>query len=88
MPENFSGATIISPPDLWVPMMMEPFVNPGSQSLTSPDDGWLMMLGCLKPDANLAGAQAAVETIAGRLHQSRRERNSNLQALLSVSNSS
>jgi predicted permease len=76
MPENFAGATVISPPDLWVPMMMEPLVRPGSQSLTSPDDGWLMMLGRLKPDANLAGAQATVETIAGRLQQARRERNS------------
>lgn len=76
MPENFVGATVISPPDLWVPMMMEPLVYPGSRSLTSPDDGWLMMLGRLKPDANPVGAQAAVETIASRLHQARRERNS------------
>lgn len=76
MPENFVGATVISPPDLWVPMMMEPIVDPGSGSLTSPDSGWLMMLGRLKPDAKLAGAQAAVETVAGRLHQARRERNS------------
>ena len=76
MPENFVGATVISPPDLWVPVMMQPLIDPGSRSLTSPDEGWLMMLGRLKPDANLAGAQAAVETIAGRLHQARRERNS------------
>ena len=81
MPENFAGATIISQPDLWVPMMMEPLANTGSLSLTSPDDGWLMMLGRLKPDANLAGAQAAVETIAGRLHQARRERNSEPEGL-------
>jgi predicted permease len=76
MPENFAGATIVDPPDLWVPMMMEPLVNAGSQSLTSPDDGWLMMLGRMKSDTNLAGATAAVKTIAGRLHQVRRERNS------------
>jgi predicted permease len=74
MPENFAGATLISPPDLWVPMMMEPIVNTGSQSLTSPDDGWLMMMGRLKPDANVAGATAAVKTIARRLHEARRVR--------------
>jgi predicted permease len=74
MPENFAGATLISPPDLWVPMMMEPLVNAGSQSLTSPDDGWLEMLGRLKPEANLATATAAVKTIGSRLHQARRER--------------
>jgi predicted permease len=76
MPENFAGATVISRPDLWVPMMMEPQINPGSRSLTSPDEGWLMMLGRLRPDAKLAGAQAVVETIASRLHQERRARNS------------
>lgn len=76
MPESFAGATVISRPDLWVPMMMEPQINPGSRSLTSPDEGWLMMLGRLRPDANLAGAQAVVETIASRLHQERRARNS------------
>lgn len=76
MPEKFVGATVITPPDLWVPMMMEPAANPGSRALTSPDDGWLMMLGRLRPDANLGAAQTAVETIAARLHQARRERNS------------
>nr|MBA3242299.1 ABC transporter permease [Acidobacteriota bacterium] len=76
MPENFAGATLISPPDLWVPMMMEPLAQPGSQSLTSPDSGWLMLLGRLKPDAGLDEAQAAVETIAGRLRRERRERQS------------
>lgn len=35
-----------------------------------------MMLGRLKPKAKLAGAQAAVERIAGRLHRERNERNS------------
>ena len=76
MPENFAGATLISPPDLWVPMSMEPFAQPGSQSLTSPDDGWLMLLGRLQPDADVAEAQAAVQTIAGSLRQARRERHS------------
>ncbi|MEJ7576809.1 MAG: ABC transporter permease [Pyrinomonadaceae bacterium] len=76
MPENFVGASTGMPPDLWVPMMMEPFAKPGSRSLTSPDDGWLEMLGRLKSDVNLAEAQASVETIASRLHQARRERRS------------
>jgi hypothetical protein len=57
-------------------MMSEPLINPGSKTLTSPDEGWLMILGRLRPDAKLAGAQAVVETIAARLHQERRARNS------------
>ncbi len=76
MPEKFVGATVISVPDLWVPLAMEPVANPGSRTLSSPDEGWLMMLGRLRPDANIGAAQVEVETIAARLHQARRERNS------------
>ena len=76
MPEGFIGATVISPPDLWLPMMMQPSIDPGSQALKSPDEGWLMMLGRLKPEVSVGQAQAAVETIAARLHEARRERNS------------
>jgi predicted permease len=74
--EKFVGASVISPPDLWVPLMMEPIINAGSRALTLPDSAWLMMLGRLRPDANLGAAQAAVETVAARLHQARRERKS------------
>jgi predicted permease len=76
MPERFIGATVISPPDLWLPMMMQPSIDPGAAVLDSPDAGWLMMLGRLKPEVSVAAAQTAVETIAARLHQARRERNS------------
>jgi predicted permease len=76
MPDKFVGATVISPPDIWVPLSMEPVANPGSRTLTSPDDGWLMMLGRLRPDAKLATAEAQVRRIAVQLHEARRERNS------------
>src|SRR5687768_13571767 len=76
MPEKFGGATVFTPPDLWVPMMMEPIVERGSRSLANPDEGWLRMLGRLRPDATREGTQAAVETTAARLHHERRERKS------------
>src|SRR5688500_12973407 len=76
MPEKFVGATVISVPDLWLPLAMEPVANPGSRTLTSPADGWLMMLGRLRPDANIGAAQVEVKTIAARLLHARRERNS------------
>ena len=76
MPPKFVGATVITPPDLWVPIMTEPVVNPGSQALTSPDSGWLMMMGRLRPESNQRAAQAAVGMIASRLHQQRRDRKS------------
>ncbi|MDQ3256312.1 MAG: ABC transporter permease, partial [Acidobacteriota bacterium] len=74
--ENFAGATVVSPPDLWVPLMSEPLVQPGSVSLTSPDDGWLAIMGRLKSDVTLTQAQAAISTIASRLHQARNARQS------------
>lgn len=76
MPEKFAGATVLTPPDLWVPIMAEPLVNPGSRTLASPDSGWLMMMGRLRPESNQPAAQASVETIATRLHQERRDRKS------------
>jgi macrolide transport system ATP-binding/permease protein len=63
MPEKFVGATVISAPDVWLPLSMEPVANPGSHTLTSPDDGWLMMLGRLRPDAKLATANAEVRRL-------------------------
>jgi predicted permease len=74
MPEKFSGAQLLTPPDLWVPLTMEPIANPGSTALTSPDDGWLMMLGRLRSGTRVEGAQSAIATIAAQLHQERKER--------------
>jgi predicted permease len=74
MPEKFAGANIVSPPDLWVPLTMEPVVESGSRALSSPDEGWLMMMGRLRADASLASAQSAVATIATRLHDERHKR--------------
>ncbi|HXD34165.1 MAG TPA: ABC transporter permease [Pyrinomonadaceae bacterium] len=76
MPEKFAGATVISPPDMWVPLTMEPIANSGSQALSQPDSGWLMMMGRLRSDAQLSGAQAAVAMLAATLHQERKERHS------------
>lgn len=72
--EDFTGANLLTPPDLWVPMMSEPLVQPGSVSLKSPDDGWLNLLGRLKPGMTLAQARAATLVIAARLHQARKAR--------------
>ena len=74
--ENFTGADVMSQPDLWVPMMCEPIVQSGSVSLTAPDDGWLNVIGRLKKDVSLTQAQAMISTIAARLHQERRARDS------------
>ena len=74
--ENFAGANVLTPPDLWVPTMSEPLVQPGSVALNAPDDGWLSVIGRLKPGATVAQAQTAVGTVAARLHEARRARDS------------
>jgi macrolide transport system ATP-binding/permease protein len=73
--ERFAGATLVSPPDLWTPTMAEPLLHPGSASLASPDDGWLNIIGRLKPGASVAQAEAAVDTISASLNEARRARN-------------
>jgi len=73
--EKFVGASVVVPPDLWVPIWTEPLVQPGSVSLTSPDDGWLDVMGRLKPGASVAQAEATVDTIAASLNEARRQRN-------------
>ena len=77
--ENFTGANLLTPPDLWVPVMSEPLVRPGSVSLTSPDDGWLNLLGRLKAGVTLAEARAETLVIASRLHQARKARDTGPQ---------
>jgi predicted permease len=72
--EDFAGANVLTPPDLWVPMMSEPLVQPGSVSLTAPDDGWLNLMGRLRPGVTLAQARASTLVIAARLHQERKSR--------------
>ena len=78
--EGFAGATILTPPDLWVPTMSEPLVQPGSVSLTSPDSGWLNVIGRLRPGVTLAQARAATLVTATRLHQARKARDSGPEA--------
>lgn len=77
--EEFAGAALLTPPDLWVPIMSEPLVRPGSASLSSPDDGWLNLLGRLGPGVTLAEARARTSVIAARLHQERKARNTGPQ---------
>lgn len=72
--EEFAGANLLTPPDLWIPTMSEPLVHPGSTSLNSPDDGWLNLIGRLKPGVSLAQARAETLVIASRLHQARKAR--------------
>src|ERR1019366_3738816 len=62
-PPGFFGETVGSVPELWIPMTMEPDVNPGRQWLHDDEAAvervvWLQVMGRLKPGITLKQAQA------------------------------
>jgi predicted permease len=71
-PANFFGETVGDPPDVWVPMMMQPDVMPGRNWLKDDETvvtrvEWLEMMGRLKPGVTLAQAQANVGVVFQQL---------------------
>ena len=73
---GFSGEAVGSRPDVWVPMMMEPLVKPGSNWLhedlsKDPDKVmWLHVFGRLKPGITLAQAQAQADVVFKKIIES------------------
>ncbi len=55
-PAGFFGETLESdPPDIWVPLQMEPMISAEGSLLRQPVSAWLRMIGRLKPGATTAG---------------------------------
>jgi len=55
-PPGFFGETLRSdPPDIWLPLQQEPFVNGEGTLLHNPFLAWLRMIGRLRPGATAAG---------------------------------
>jgi putative ABC transport system permease protein len=73
-PDNVVVAFATSNPDLWAPVMMTPRLYPKNNPFLYPDDGFGRLIGKLKPGADLAQAQAAVNTIASAENEARRAR--------------
>ena len=75
-PPGFSGDIIGQPLDFWLPMMMDPVIQPGMNLLNDRGWSWLMMMGRLKPGVTLETARqevSAIEANAIRDHLSGRE---------------
>jgi predicted permease len=75
-PPAFSGDIVGQPLDFWLPMMMDPVIQPGMNLLNERGWSWLMMMGRLKPGVTLEQARqqvSAVEANAIREHLSGRE---------------
>src|SRR5271156_241660 len=68
-PRDFTGCNP-EVPDLWVPIMMNANVHSGPDMLESREDGWLFLVGRLKPEATLSQAQSEMAVLAGQFHAS------------------
>jgi predicted permease len=59
MPPGFAGHWTGRPVDLWIPTMMQAQVMPEMPGLLTKSNGWLQVLGRLKPGVSVPQAQAA-----------------------------
>jgi predicted permease len=72
-PPGFGGDIIGQPLDFWLPMMMDPVIQPHMNLLNDRAWSWLVMMGRLKPGVTLAKARqevSAIEANAIREHLS------------------
>ncbi len=63
-PRGFSGEVVGSPTDIWIPLAMQPRVNPGYPRLDNRNSNWLIGMGRLKPGVSLARARAQIAALA------------------------
>jgi predicted permease len=72
-PPGFRGDVVGQPLDFWLPMMMDPVIQPGMNLLNERAWSWVVMMGRLKPGVTLENARqevSAVEANAIREHVS------------------
>ena len=62
-PPGFGGDIIGQPLDFWLPMMMDPAIQPNMNVLTDRGWSWLMMMGRLKPGVTLDQARQEVSAV-------------------------
>ncbi len=75
-PPGFRGDIVGQPLDFWLPMMMDPVIQPGMNLLNDRAWSWVVMMGRLKPGVTLEKARvevSAIEANAIREHVAGRE---------------
>jgi predicted permease len=65
-PAGFLGDVVGLSTDLWIPVTMQPQVNPGRQFLDRWDTSWLLLMGRLRPGVPLARARTEVDALVKR----------------------
>lgn len=66
-PGDFFGDEVGQSTEVWIPLMMQGQVNPGSSFLEKNDSSWLLLLGRLKPGVSLAQARASLNVLTKNL---------------------
>src|ERR1041384_2219907 len=66
-PEGFTGTEIIYTPEVWVPMMMVDWVEPGNNWIESRGSGNIFAIGRLKPGVSSKQAEASLNLLAEQL---------------------
>ncbi|MDB4874275.1 MAG: permease [Gemmatimonadetes bacterium] len=75
-PPGFGGDVVGQPVDFWLPMMMDPVIQPGMNLLDDRAWSWVVMMGRLRPGVTLEKARlevSAIEANAIREHLSGRD---------------
>jgi len=75
-PPGFDGDIVGQPLDFWLPMMMDPVIQPRMNLLNDRAWSWVVMMGRLKPGVTIAQARrevSAIEANAIREHLSGRD---------------
>ena len=72
-PPGFTGDIVGQPTDLWLPLALQPLVQPRRNLLVTREVSWLVLMGRLAPGATLERARAelpAIEAQSVRAHLS------------------
>ncbi len=66
-PSGFIGTELLYVPEFWVPMSMEPQIEPGNNWLETRTTWDVWVIGSIKPDVSYAKAQSEFQSIAAQL---------------------
>ncbi len=66
-PEGFQGTDFIYKPEIWVPMMMQPWIEPGSDWLDRRGTSNIFATGHLKPGVSREQAEASLNVLAAQI---------------------
>jgi predicted permease len=82
-PLGFNGTEMIFSPDLWVPMEMDPQIEPMANSLDERRGANYFVFGRLKPGVNMPRAESALNAIAAQLGREYPDANDGMKIVLS-----